>query len=527
MASAQRGQSGTWEYLAYWRENGSIDLDATLGALPASDRDAAELFASCWPDQVFYDPGKAGARSPRWHLWDGRCHPPDASKAIDRQIDAWTHMLDMMFERCRQQLAAETALQMTGQPQAAIEAAITQAWDAWKASAQWKYAHKLRSTTGANALRERLAGVAGTDTSAWPHHPLLLNAANCVVSLHPAATGWEWRPHDPSLKMTYCLPTPWAPADNSDPLKGCPRFASLVWHACGKDTEVFWYLVSVLGYSLLGDNRHQVIFFLSGPPASGKTTMLEVVSGVLGELAHEAKPQLVTISAQQRHGRHEASIRGKRLVTICETNEQLRLDENQLKILTGQSRMSVDVVYKEELTGAVISALVMIANNNMPEVAHMDDGLTRRIWVVQMGETIPPELQVAGLAQQIVEAEAPGVLSLLVWACRQVMESGGTLVKVPPAAVVRTTAEYRQQQNTAMLWRADRCQRVNGSSPAVRGAECLTDYREWCADNNRIALGQHHFYAELAKLDGVSRTGPPDQAWFTGIALMPGRWNGG
>lgn len=517
MASAERGEPGTWRYLAWWDANDSIDLERTLATLPASDRDAAELIAGCWPDELFYDPGNGKAGT--WYLWDGQCQRPDHSKQIDRLVSSWTRMADHLLDACRQQLAAITAVNMPGQPRQAIDAAVKTAWDAWQASAQWKYVRSLRGHGQAAKLREQLAGLAGTDTGTWPDHPLLLNMGNCVVSLDPAATGWEWCPHDPALRMTYCLPAPWEPADPEDPLAGCPGFARLLWHACGEDKEVFWYLVHVLGYSLLGDNRHQVLFFLSGPTASGKSTLLEIVSTVLGELAHEAKPELITKAASQRHGRHEASIIGKRLVTIGETNSQLRLDENQLKILTGQKKMSIDVLWRTELTGALISALIMVANNDMPEVAHLDAGLTRRLWVIPMGETIPEHERDSAMAGKIVREEGAGVLAALIWACREVMASGGRLLTMPPAAVMAKTESYKREQNTTGLWFAERCVPANGQAAAQKGSACIADYREWCGQEERIALGTQNFYGELARLAGVVRAGASDQAWFHGFVL--------
>ena len=518
---AERGRAGGWEHLAQW-ENGQIDLDRTLSTLPCSDRDAAELVAACWPEMIFYEPGRS-RQAGTWYLWDGKCQRPDRSKQIDRLVNSWTRMADTCFRQCRKQHNIETAARMQGQTQDAITTEADKTWQkTWKESKAWAYAHGLRMSAGAGRLREALSGVVGVNTSDWPHQPLMLNTASCVVSLDPPTTGWEWRPHDPALRMTYCLDVPWVPVGEAGPLAGCPQFAGLLWHATGRDEDVFWYLLHALGYSLLGDNRHQVLFFLSGPTASGKSTLLEIVSTVLGELAHEAKPDLITKAALQRHGRHEASIIGKRLVTIGETNDQLRLDENQLKILTGQKGMSVDVLWKTELTRMVISALIFVANNDMPEVTHLDDGLTRRLWVVPMGETIPEWERDAAMVDRVVATEAAGVLGALVWACRRVA-ADGRILTMPPAAVVAKTETYKREQNTVALWFADRCFSANGSSATLRGSECLTDYRAWCSGSDTIALGQHHFYAELAKLGGVVRTGPEDQAWFAGFGITEQR----
>jgi P4 family phage/plasmid primase-like protien len=519
--SAQRGAPGTWAYLAMWNPAGEIDLDATLGALPASDRDSAALLASCWPDWIFCEPGRG--RSPaRWLLWDGRCQHPDSSRKIDRWVNAWTHMHDELFTACRQQTEIEVARMIAEQGLAwtpeQVRAEVDLRWSRWEGSPADKYRRGLRGQA-ASALRERLGGHTGTDTRDWPAWPALLNTAQCVVSLDPDDP-LASRPHDPALRMQYCLPTHWEPADPAAPAARCPQFMNLLWRACGEDDEVTRYLVYALGSALLGDNRFQVIFFLSGPTASGKTTLLQIVSTVLGDLAHEARPELITRGTAGRHGRHEASIRGRRLVTIGESNDQLVLDENQLKILTGQRRQSVDVIYQEELTGALISATIFVANNGMPEVSHLDGALRRRIWVIPMGESIPEHERDPLAAEKIAAAESEGILSLLVWAAREVMASEGRLLYLAPAAVTAKTRAYELASNTALAWALERCGSVNGSSPRVKGSDLLRDYRMWCADSSRSSMGAQSFYEEVGKMAGVTRSESADQVWFWGLQLL-------
>jgi len=502
-------------------ENGTIDLDKTLAAWPCSDRDMAALFCTCWPEQLFAEPAK-GRRPARWLLWDGTCQRPDTSREIGRRIDHWTRLLDFAFTKCRQQLEIEVSQRMAGQPQAAIDAAVDAAWGTWKDSAAYKYAHGLRGTSQARNLLARIADPAGTDTDSWPVNATMINAANCVVSLDPAHDGFEWVEQSPGLRMTYCLAAPWFPVADSAPLAGCPRFADLLWRSVGGREEVFWYLLHALGYSLAGHNRAQLIFFLSGPAGSGKSALLEAVSTVLEQLAHEAMPELVTKPSRgDRHGRHNASIRGKRFVTIGETNaSSFHLDENQIKLLTGQSHQTVDVLYETELMGAVISALIFIGNNTMPEIGDLDEGMARRLRVVPMGEEIPIEDQITGIGETIGKEEAPGILAALVWACRRVIASDYQLLRMPPPAVVAETEKYKREQDTIALWLADNTwPSLNGSSPRQMGSEARRDYVAWCAANDRIPEQLQSFYTKLSKRPEITRTGSSDQVWFYGFVL--------
>ena len=119
-------------------------------------------------------------------------------------------------------------------------------------------------------------------------------------------------------------------------------------------------------------------------------------------LAYEAKHTLLGAGASSRD---ETTMRGKRLITISETSERIRIDEAQLKRLTGVSWFAVSQLYDKTVTRVPVTWLFMIDNNMMPKIDYMDAGLAERSKVIPMGPTIPPEQRDPYLAQRIVEAD--------------------------------------------------------------------------------------------------------------------------
>jgi P4 family phage/plasmid primase-like protien len=506
MASAERGQAGTWRWFGFWSED-RLDLGATLRHLPADELAAATLIAhDLWPGELHHVPDWK-----RSYAWDSKCHRPDQSSVIEKRVWLMAGWLKELIEHAVQAIRAQVSLRMDGAAQEAVDKEIAKAWAAWEAVA--RYSAGLRKTAGHTALVKAILELCSfTPDDMADRYPKLLNCESGIIDLVSKVL-WA---HDPAAMMTYCVPAAYVPG------APCPMFLSLLLRACGGDQEVARYLLHALGYALLGDNRYRLMFFLSGPTSSGKTTLLEIVSEVLGhELAHRAKPELITTTAKgdPRHGRHEASIRGMRLVTIGESNDQLKLDENQIKILTGQPSMSANVIWEKTLTPIVIAALMFIANNAMPRIDHLDEALQQRIWVIPMGQTIPENQRDGEMATRILASEREGILAVLVDACARVLASDGAILTQPPRAVAMKTGAYERDQNTVLAWFLEECVSANGQSPAVRGSDCLRLYRPWCDANGRVAMGTQHFYAALAGLDGVQRTGAVDQAWFGGFVL--------
>ena len=527
---AERGQPGTWQYLAMWEPDGSIDLEATFGTLPASD-DAAALQAAgeVWPGLLHFIPN--GSRG-LWRVWDGRCHSLDTSNHVHRLVLLYARMIKEAIGACQQQIRAQvTAANSTVPPGPALDALVATAWKSWDGHPAVKYARGLRSTAGAGRLREMLASHRGTSGEAFlDHHWRLLNTSNCVVNLLPADGEAESFPHDPALMMAYCVDAAYHPLDLDEqgrelpPVNRCPQFASLLWRATGQNDDVYWHLIKVLGYSLLGRNPHHLVFFLSGPTASGKSALLEILSTVLGpRLAYDARPALISTS-KDRHSRDEVSMTGRRLITIAETNDRLYIDEMQLKRLTGQGTATVSPLFATETSSIPVTWAIIVANNDMPSVSHLDGALTRRIWVIPMGPTIPPEERNADKVSEVVESEADGVLALMVWGCRAAMATGPdgrAQILSPPLDVEAKTDEWKATQDTVALWLSDKTISANGSSPAVEGRHCWRDYTAWCRaqDPPVPALGRNNFYESLSLQPGMSRTGDVNHNWFWGMIL--------
>ena len=528
MASTERGQPGTPEYLIWRTADGKIDIQSTFGSLPANEDAAAmQVCAEIWPGQLHFIPG--GSRG-LWRAWDGRCHSADTSNYVHRLVLGYARMIKEAIRACQQQVRAEVAAANPGVAGDALDAMVAAAWKPWDKHPAAGYARGLRSTPGAARLRDMMASHRGTSAEAFlDHHWRLLNAGNCVINLLPAEGESDWLPHDPALMMAYCADASYQPLDHGEdgrelaPVDRCPQFAGLLWRATGHNEDVYWHLIKVLGYSLLGRNPHHLVFFLSGPTASGKSALLEIVSAVLGpRLAYDARPALISTS-RDRHSRDEVSMTGRRLITIAETNDRLYIDEMQLKRLTGQGTATVSPLFATETSSIPVTWAIIVANNDMPSVSHLDGAVGRRIWVLPMGPTIPPEERNADKVAEVVESESDGVLALLVWGCRAAMaigENGMAAILDPPLDVEAKTDEWKATQDTVALWLSDKAT-ANGQAPAVEGRHCWRDYVSWCKAQDPAvpALGRNHFYESLGMQPGISKTGDVNHNWFRGFIL--------
>lgn len=502
-----RGAPGTWQHLAVW-DGQEIALEETLAALPCSDADAARALMGEYPGWLHY------RHVSGWHVWDGTCHRPDDRGMVAKVLTHWADRMAVMLERARQAVTARVMLNGDGLTETQMRKAIAKAWEPWERGQ--KYAAGLHRNAGRAALTAYLAELAAVPEDYLDErNPDLLNTASGTVDLR---TG-QVRAWDPADRITYCLPAHYRPG------AACPGFLRVVSTVCGGNAEVMWYLVKLLGYCLVGDNREQKVIFIAGPSGNGKSTLTGIVSEVLGELAHESQAELITVAKHGRNARTENSIRGRRLVTITETSEYMSIEEAQLKRLTGERVISVNQHYAKQEIRARATWTILITTNELPNLTNFDAAVKRRVLIVPGGPSVPADAVDERLAEKILAEESEGILALLISAAGEYYRS--RLAPVPLEVAV-TTDKYAQDQDTVTAFLAD-CVAfsLNGSSPGISQPALWEGYRQW--SRGAPHMSRNAFYAKVRTAAGMNYNDTmrrfDDVAWKPG--LDPAMFGGG
>ena len=120
--------------------------------------------------------------------------------------------------------------------------------------------------------------------------PWLLNCANGTVDLR---TG-ELRAHDRADLLTCLSPVSY------DLEAGCPIFEKFVYKIQANNIRVYDFLQRVLGYALTGSTQEQCLFILWGSGANGKSTLINLVTRLLGNYARNTPVE--TLLAKKQSG---------------------------------------------------------------------------------------------------------------------------------------------------------------------------------------------------------------------------------
>jgi len=297
-----------------------------------------------------------------------------------------------------------------------------------------------------------------------------------------------------------------------DPNAACPRWLKFLDEIFAGNADVISFVQRIVGYSLTGETSEQCLFVLFGNGANGKSVFLRIIHALLGDYAMQAVPDTFMEAHRGTSATNDlARLRGARLVSASEPDEDCILAEGVVKQLTGQNKVTCRFLY-QEFFEYLPQFKILLATNHKPEVKGGDYAIWRRLHLIPFEVTIPPERQDKTLAEKIIGDELPGVLT---WALHGLAawRDGGL---VPPAAVVVATKAYREDMDIIGDWIDQDCE-VSPDLPFARTSKLFESYKGFCEGQQIRPLNARQFGRKLAERGFKARKGTAGTRGFCGI----------
>lgn len=263
-----------------------------------------------------------------------------------------------------------------------------------------------------------------------------------------------------------------------DPEAECPKWMGFL-ERCIPDEETRLYLARAIGYCLTGRVNHDVLLFLYGKGANGKSTFVGAIKLLLGELMTSVPiAALLAAKSDNNFDYHKASMEGRRVVVTDEIPEGRQLADSQVKAITGGDAINARRPFETPYTFMPTHKLILMGNHK-PDIKGTDEGIWRRVHMVPFLVTIPKaDQRPRHEVHAEFEAEAAGILN---WAIRGLLESRD-IGLCPPAQVVEATKEYREESDQFGTFLTEcTAKNINGRVGMSSLSQC---YGIWCEQNN-------------------------------------------
>lgn len=442
-------------------------LEQFLRTAGTDDAANAECVVRLWPQRFAHNTALG------WLAYDGRKWSRGADAALDQAI---VEMLRMRVAAC-----AETG------------------FDAVR-----KFC--AQNSGKLEGCKYLLRSLVVQEVERFDAQPDLLNCPNGVVNL---PTG-QRRPSRADDLLTHCMAVPFDPAADQSIWRN--------WLAETVDEETADYLQLAVGYSLTGHTSEEILFYLYGPPRSGKGVFLETILALMGRpIAHEV--QFSTFTAR-RDGDSQnfdlAPLKHCRFVAASESNSYERFNEAKIKSITGGSEVYCAHKHRD-FFGYRPQYKIWLSSNEPVNADPDDDAVWSRIRVIEF-----PNSRL-GSEDKTLKARlrTPEALSgLLSWgvegAVRWYALAPHGLPELRRGAALK--AEHRELVDNIGAWLAEST--VAGEFSAV--STLYSAYASWCKDCGvspkqqkafTLALSRKGLTYEIRKLSGKTVRG------FAGVAV--------
>lgn len=233
-----------------------------------------------------------------------------------------------------------------------------------------------------------------------------------------------------------------------------PGFAAPLWDAFLEtvlpDLSVRQFLQKFVGYSLTGDVGERLFVVLYGGGRNGKSVFLRVLQEVMGDYAVTAPNTLLMRRKGEAHPTEVATLHGARLAVTSELRKGHVFDEEAVKRLTGNDKLTTRKM-REDFWDFTPTHKLMLACNHRPRVADTTDSFWDRFALVPFTQRISKAAVNPRLVADLLR-ERDGVFAWMLEGLRQYHQDG----LERPTAVRAATDAYREQEDQLAAFFADR-----------------------------------------------------------------------
>ena len=298
-----------------------------------------------------------------------------------------------------------------------------------------------------------------------------------------------------------------------NPTATCPRWFKFLSQAMDGDNEMINYLKRIVGYSLTGDTKEQVLFFLFGHGSNGKSVFVTTIQDLLGDYAMQTPVSTLMTRGKGGINNDVARMRGARFVATTETEEGSKFNESEIKLLTGGDTITCRFL-RQEFFEYRPEFKIWISGNHKP-VPGDGHGIWRRLILIPFEVIVDEANQDKELHLKLKE-ELSGILNWAIEGCLEWQEEG---LKTPQK-ILDAISEYKSEMDRVLTWMDERCQSKPRAGAETKASSLYKSYRKWAIDNGEWAMSQRIFSNKLSE-KGFKKIRKGQGQFYQGISISP------
>ena len=278
----------------------------------------------------------------------------------------------------------------------------------------------------------------------------------------------------------------------------CERWEKFIDEVTESNHDKADFLQRALGYSMLGMSNEECMFILHGKTTrNGKSTLLNTIEYMLGDYSKVVPVGMICKGDRQKDAEAAsptlAGLKGKRFVTMSESNEYGKMDEEKIKQLTGGEEISARALYQSAITFKPQFTL-WLSCNDLPLVTDKSLFASERIKVIEFNRHFSPQEQDTHLKDELTTMEA--MSGIFMWLVRGYIryKEHGLAMSEELTQVVRN---YERDNDLVLQFLESRC--VQSEEANIKAKDLYNAYKLWAKSEGAFILSARKFNSEMER----------------------------
>ena len=347
---------------------------------------------------------------------------------------------------------------------------------------------------GDRRMRDRIlkdaTGELRISASEFDRNPYLINCLNGTYNL----SDFSFREHKWSDFLT--MQTSFKHTISRD-VKS-ERWEKFIDEITEGDKDKAEFLQRALGYSILGLSNEECMFILHGKTTrNGKSTLLNTIETLLDDYAKVAPVGMICKGDRKKDAEAAsptlASLKGKRFVTMSESNEYGSLDEEKIKQLTGGEQISARHLHQAPITYTPQFSL-WLSCNDLPMVTDKSLFASERIKVIEFNRHFKPDEQDKHLKNELCSQEnLSGIFMWLVRGYIHYQKHGLSMANHLKDVVNR----YERDNDIVLQFLENRCEQNEASN--IKARDLYKAFKTWTKSEGVYTISARKFNSEMER----------------------------
>lgn len=318
--------------------------------------------------------------------------------------------------------------------------------------------------------------------------------------------------HRPSSFLLQVLDVDYSPGAE------CPIFDAAIKRTFAnfKDAEdIVRHFEEFMGYILHPDKRPAHWWLLKGPGGDGKTTLMKVISSLLGDaVLPESIDRFKGGAGGDNHAL--AELVGKLLVYDDDLSRNTILPDGTLKKLSEDGQLTANPKGVQGFKFTKICTVAMLSNG-FPSTKDISRGFRRRAMVIPFNRGFHEHGAITDLAEQIAEKELVGVLNTALAGLQRLRKR--TKFEEPSSCKIAKEA-WLNESNPVALFISEKVTTTEDYNDTVDLADAYGIFTNWAMSYNFKKMGtKQQFRSAMEDMDIIYTSARANKKVFRYIKI--------